>query len=596
MKLLTKSRGILRDTLQNLKQGIRAANRHRLYRRRMKKGVDYAAWIVSNDTPSDQDRATWPHWLDTHPDAPTFSLILPLGENSDVELLKRSIASVQSQLYPHWQLIVTTSEPGSAILPPSATEDNRIQILTGRDTVLSQAKGAWAALLQVGDRLREHSLLLMAQAVQANPDAKIIYPDDDQIDRHGQRSAHHFKPDWNYDFQLSANYMGNACFISTPHLIGAGGYAHQAGVAQSYDTTLRCIEGLQAHQIVHVPHVLWHHAATARHSLDGTFVQALQAHLDRVSPGAKASATPQGFLRVHYVLPAPPPLVSIVICTRNQYKLLHTCIQSITQKTTYPRFEIIIVDNGSDEDRTLTYLRQLPQQDSRIRVIRDDSPFNYSALNNMAVEHAQGEVVALLNNDIEVINGDWLTEMVGHALRPEVGCVGAKLLYPDDTVQHAGVLVGGGTDAPDAIAAHYLRGIPSEAPGYANRAIVTHQLTAITAACLVIRKATFAKVGGLDSEHLAVTYNDVDFCLRVGELGLWNVLTPHATLYHHESVSRGRDASSKNMARFLPELLYMQRRWASRLKRDPCYNPNLSHQKPDFLLNAGAESKQQPRD
>ncbi len=276
--------------------------------------------------------------------------------------------------------------------------------------------------------------------------------------------------------------------------------------------------------------------------------------------------------------------MSIVICTRNQYKLLETCIRSITSITRYPRYEIIIVDNGSDEARTLDYLAQLPLQDERVRVIRDDSPFNYAALNNLAVAQAQGELVALLNNDIEVIHADWLTEMVGHALRPEVGCVGAKLLYPDDTVQHVGVLVGPGKDAPDAIAAHYLRGIPAKAPGYANRAIVAQQLTAVTAACLVIRKATFLSVGGLDAEHLAVTYNDVDFCLRVGELGLQNVLTPHAVLYHHESVSRGRDASSKNKARFLPELAYMQRRWASQLQCDPCYNQNLSHQKPDFLL------------
>ncbi len=595
LNLLTKPRNVLRDTLQSLKQGIRAANRHRLYRRRMKKGVDYATWIASHDTPSDQDRATWSHWLDTHPDAPTFSLILPLESNSDAELVKRSIASVQSQLYPHWQLIVPTSEPGGAILPPSATEDDRIQILTVRDTVLSQAKGAWTALLQAGDQLREHSLLLMAQAVQANPDAKIIYPDDDQIDRHGQRSAHHFKPDWNYDFQLSANYMGNACLISTPHLIGAGGYAHQAGEAQSFDTTLRCIERLQAHQIVHVPHVLWHHGTTTRLPFDGSFVQALQAHLDRVSPGAKASATPQGFLRVHYALPAPPPLVSIVICTRNQYKLLHTCIQSITQKTTYPRFEIIIVDNGSDEDRTLNYLQNLPQQDSRVRVIRDDSPFNYSALNNMALGNAQGDVLALLNNDIEVINGDWLTEMVGHALRPGVGCVGAKLLYPDETIQHAGVLVGGGIHAPNTIAAHYLRGVPREAPGYANRAIVTQRLTAVTAACLVVRKSTFMKVGGLDAEHLSVAYNDVDFCLRVGELGLHNIWTPHAILYHHESISRGRDTSSKNIARFLPEVAYMQQRWTSTLKNDPFYNPNLNHQRPDFLLAYANETDEPVR-
>lgn len=585
MKLINKPRDALRDALQNLKQGIRAANRNRLHRRRMKKAVAYATWIARNDTPTDQDRAAWRRWVETHTDAPTISLILNIKANSDAELVKRSIASVQSQAYPHWQLVVALPEQGFASLTTSIKEDARIQILTSQDVTQSRIKGAWTALFQVGDQLREHSLLLMVQAMQAHPGAKIIYPDDDHIDRHGRRSSHHFKPEWNYDFQLSANYIGAACLISTAHLIKAGGLQQrQDGTAHAFDVTLRCIEGLLPQDIVHVPHVLWHHPASVRQPLDAACVQALQAHLDRVSPNAMAGTTPQGFLRVRYALPAPPPLVSIVICTRNQYKLLHTCIQSITNKTTYPRYEVIIVDNGSDEARTLNYLKQIPQKDARVRVIRDDSPFNYSALNNMAVGHAQGDVVALLNNDIEVINGDWLTEMVGHALRPEVGCVGAKLLYPDDTIQHAGVLVGGGIHAPNTVAAHYLRGIPREAPGYANRAIVAHQLTAVTAACLVVRKSTFNAVGGLDSAHLSVAYNDVDFCLRVGELGLHNIWTPHAILYHHESISRGRDTSSKNIARFLPEAAYMRQRWTNGMRCDPCYNPNLNHQRPDFLL------------
>ncbi|MDI1259434.1 glycosyltransferase family 2 protein [Aquabacterium sp.] len=584
MKLINKPRDAIRDALQNMKQGIRAANRNRLHRRRMKKGVDYATWIARHDTPTAQDRAAWQVWLEAHTNAPTISLILNVEANSDAELLKRSIASVRSQAYPHWQLILVSPEQGRAPIPSSTAEDLRIQSQPTHDDALAQVKGTWTALLQVGDQLREHSLLLMAQAMQSHPGAKIIYTDDDQIDGNGQRSGHHFKPEWSYDFQLSANYIGSACLISTSHLIAAVGHRHQGGAVYTFDALLRCIEGLPATDIIHVPHVLWHHPATVRHSLDAPYVQALQEHLDRVSPGARASTTSQGFLKVGYPVPALPPLVSIVICTRNQYKLLHTCIQSITQKTTYPQYEVIIVDNGSDEARTLTYLQQLPNKDARVRVIRDDSPFNYSALNNMAVEHAQGEVVALVNNDIEVINGNWLTEMIGHALRPEVGCVGAKLLYPDDTIQHAGVLVGGGIQAPNTIAAHYLRGIPREAPGYANRAIVTQQLTAVTAACLVVRKSTFLDVGGLDSANLSVAYNDVDFCLRVGELGLHNIWTPHAILYHHESISRGRDTSSKNIARFLPEAAYMRQRWTSRMRCDPFYNPNLNHQRPDFLL------------
>lgn len=598
MMLFDKPRGLLRDALQSLQQGLRALNRQRLYRRRMKRGVDYTAWIAAHDTPTAQDRAAWQAWLDTQPDTPTVDLILFVDADTDAGLLQRSMDSLHAQVYPHWHITVSVPESGSSeastLARRLASAEPRIQVRPRplNSTLGECAKFAWSTslakwvgLLQAGDQLRQQALLLLIKTAQAHPEALVVYPDEDRIDRQGRRSHHHFKPDWNTDFQRSANYVGHACWILRSHLLASGACDSKADhTAYDYDVLLHCTEGLAATQVMHLPQVLWHRPMPIRPWFAAAALPLLQAHLDRTSPGSNASVTEQGFLRVRHAIPAPAPLVSIVICTRNQFKLLQTCIESITRLTSYPRYEIIVVDNGSDESRTLQYLAQLPGQDARVRVIRDDSPFNYAALNNMAVAHARGELVALLNNDIEALHADWLDEMVGHALRPEVGCVGAKLLYPDDTVQHIGVLVGPGKDAPDAIAAHYLRGIPRNAPGYANRAIVTQQLTAVTAACLVIRKATFLQVGGLDAKNLAVTYNDVDFCLRVRELGLINVLTPHAVLYHHESVSRGRDASSKNQARFLPELAYMQQRWASRLHSDPCYNPNLSHQKPDFLL------------
>jgi GT2 family glycosyltransferase len=584
LKLLSKPRNAWRETLQSLKQGLRAANRQRLYRRRMKKGVDYAAWIATHDTPTAQDRVAWQLWLDANPHAPTITLVLPVSVGSDVDLLARSIASVRAQVYTHWQLIVAPQEDTSTRLLASAAEDARIQVLSTRDDPLAQAKGAWVGLLLVGDQWREQALLTMVQAAQAHPDAKIIYADEDRIDRQHRRSAHHFKPDWNHDFQLSANYIGRACLTSLDHLNAAGGYARQPVASDAFDATLRCIDGLQAHHIVHVPQVLWHDGSPGSTAMGAPFVQALQAHLDRASPGAQAIATPEGLLRVQYALPA-PPLASIVICTRNQYKLLHTCVQSITQKTTYPRYEIIIVDNGSDDALTLDYLQQLPQQDARVRVIRDDSPFNYSALNNMAVAHAHGEVIALLNNDIEVIERDWLTEMVSHALRPEVGCVGAKLLYPNETVQHVGILVGGGEKVDGlAIATHYLRGLDKDQVGYGSRAMATMEVSGVTGACLVIRRATFLAVDGLNAQQLAVAYNDVDFCLRISELGLKHILAPRALLYHHESISRGRDKSRQNASRFTKELTYMRSRWVKQLQADAMYNPNLSSTAGDFLL------------
>lgn len=616
MKLLDKPRTAMRDALQQLKQRMRAVNRHRLYRRRMQKGVDYATWIAHHDNPSEQDRLVWRSWVETHPDAPMVDLILNVEADTDPQLVRRSIDSVRSQAYQQWRLTVSLpAGPSTAwskglqstLIAQAVADDQRVAVLHAdaapqtqdrrAHAALLQSTGAWVGLLDAGDQLREHALLLMMQTALALPDACVIYPDDDHITSQGRRTAHHFKPDWNHDFLLSANYIGHACLILKSRLLAVGGYQSPTPTAYAFDALLRCTDGLSAVQVVHVPRVLWHHPGAAQkpaHRDADSAASALQRHLDRTAPGARATATPQGLLTVCYPVPTPAPLVSIVICTRNQYKLLRTCVQSITEKTSYGPYEIIIVDNGSDDEQTLQYLEQLPQHDQRVRVIRDDSPFNYAALNNMAVDHARGELVALLNNDIEVITADWLSEMVGHALRPEVGCVGAKLLYPDETVQHAGVLVGSGSDAPGAIAAHYQRAIPRDAPGYANRAIATHQLTAVTAACLVIRKATFLEVGGLDSVHLAVTYNDVDFCLRVSELGLHNVWTPHALLYHHESISRGRDASGKNIARFLPEQAYMQKRWATRLQQDPYYNVNLSHEKPDFLLSISTQTAPAP--
>lgn len=603
MKWLDKPRGLIRDAWQSLKQGLRALNRQRLYRRRMKRGVAYTEWIAAHDTPTAQTQASWRdglrHGVQAQP-LVTFVLSLQGGSVDSHTLLERTLHSVQRQLYPRWQLLILLDPAARArngtLIETASLADPRIRASSvaqdaafgeGLQQALDESGEAdWIGLVANGDQWPEQSLLLMIQAASTQADARLIYPDHDHIAPTGQRFDHHFKPDWNPDFLRSSDYIGHVCLMSSHHLRKCLGREPLSSPMSVFDVVLRCTEALSDHQIVHVPHVLWHlGTAPSRLPADQAHaLQALQAHLDRTSVGAQASRTPEGFFHVRYPVPTPAPLVSIVICTRNQCKLLQTCIQSITDKTSHTRYEIIVVDNGSDEQRTLDYLAQLQARDKRVRVIRDDSPFNYAELNNKAVAQAQGELVALLNNDIEVIDGDWLTEMVGHALRPGIGCVGAKLLYPDDTVQHAGVLVGSGSDAPDAIAAHYLRGIPRHAPGYANRAIVTHQLTAVTAACLVVRTATYRAVGGLDSQNLAVTYNDVDFCLRVGELGLRHVWTPHALLYHHESVSRGRDASSKNIARFLPELAYMKKKWSPQLRRDPCYNPNLSHAKPDFLL------------
>jgi GT2 family glycosyltransferase len=305
--------------------------------------------------------------------------------------------------------------------------------------------------------------------------------------------------------------------------------------------------------------------------------KALNAHFERQGINAKAELLVTGY-RVRYVLPTQLPLVSLIIPTRNQLKLLRQCVQSIQTKTTYTNYEIIIVDNGSDDRATLRYLDALAATPG-IRIMRDARPFNFSALNNAAVQMARGEVVGLINNDIEVISPDWLSEMVSHALRPEVGAVGAKLFYADDTVQHAGMVLG-----IHGIAEHAHRFLPRGDGGYCGRAGLIQSFSAVTGACLVVRKSLYTLVGGLNEIELQVACNDVDFCLRLREAGYRTIWTPYAELYHHESASRGFDDTPEKQARSAKEVAYMQQRWGDALLNDPAYNPNLSLDIDDFSL------------
>ena len=282
--------------------------------------------------------------------------------------------------------------------------------------------------------------------------------------------------------------------------------------------------------------------------------------------------------RTIYTLPAAPPLVSLIIPTRNGLHLIRQCITSILEKTSYLNYEILIVDNNSDDEATLRYFEEV-QADTRIRVIRDERPFNYSALNNNAVKMSRGDYVGLINNDIEVISPDWLEEMVGLAIQPNVGAVGARLWYPDDTLQHGGVIIGIG-----GVAGHSHKFLARGVHGYFSRGELTQSLSAVTAACLIVRKSTFERVGGLDEVNLTVAFNDVDFCLKVREAGFRNVWTPFAELYHHESATRGHEDTRAKKARFESEVLYMIDKWKDYLTVDPAYNANLTLAREDFSL------------
>jgi GT2 family glycosyltransferase len=306
--------------------------------------------------------------------------------------------------------------------------------------------------------------------------------------------------------------------------------------------------------------------------------KALEEHFLRTGIGARVDINDFGY-RVRYDLPKTPPLVSLIIPTRNGFEILKACIDSILNKTSYKNYEILVIDNGSDDQECLNYFNEI-SNNATIRVISYPGEFNYSAINNFAVSHAKGEIIGLINNDIEVISSEWLNEMVSIAVQPNVGAVGAKLYYSNGTLQHGGVILGLG-----GVAGHSNKYAAKNDPGYCGRSMLIQSLSAVTAACLVIKKSLFLLVGGLDANNLKVAFNDVDFCLRIRHAGYRNVWTPHAELYHHESITRGAEDSLEKQARFTREVDYMKDRWGSDLLSDPAYNPNLTLDYEDFSFS-----------
>jgi GT2 family glycosyltransferase len=430
----------------------------------------------------------------------------------------------------------------------------------------------------------------VAEELQAHPEAAIVYSDEDLIDERGRRFGPYFKPDFSPDLFLSHNLISHLGVYRRSLLVELGGFRVGFEGSQDYDLALRVSEKVKPEQIRHVPEVLYHWRAirgsAARAPDEKSYAEqaarrALQDHLDRLRQPATIEAGPApGLYRAVYRLPEPAPLVSIVIPTRDALPLLRACVESIRARTDHPRYEILVVDNQSSEAATVAYLAGL-EQSGAARVLRHPEPFNFSAINNRAAAEARGEVLAFLNNDVEVISPGWLRELSSQAVRPGVGAAGARLLYPDGRVQHAGIVLGMG---PDGIAGTPHRGFPRTALGYCNRAVILQNFSAVSAACLVLRKSVFAEAGGFDADNLPVAYNDVDLCLRLRERGHRIVFTPYAELFHKESATRGDDLSPERRERFLAEAAYMRRRWGALLLDDPYFNPNLSLSSDAFLL------------
>jgi glycosyltransferase involved in cell wall biosynthesis len=557
----------------------------------------YRRWVAAHAALTAADRAAMERHIAASPVRPLFSVVMPAYETPE-HFLREAIASVQAQIYPHWELCVaddaSPSRTVSQVLAEASAADARIRwvrresnghISAASNTALAMSRGDWVVLMDHDDLLAPEALYELMAEIADHPDAHMIYSDEDKIDENGFRYGPYFKPDYDPDLLLGQNMVSHLGAYRRDLLERIGGFREGLEGSQDHDLTLRATLACPPAAVRHIPRVLYHWRQNAGSaSFSESFLarciaasrRAVAEHLAAQGIAAEVTAAPllSHFSRVLYPLPDPPPLVSVIVPTRDRAALLRDCLDGILHRTDYPAIEVLIADNGSTEPETKALFAELGG-DPRLRILPMPGPFNYSRLNNRAAAEARGEVLLLLNNDTKVIDGDWLRILVAQAMRQGVGAVGCKLLYADGKVQHGGVVLGLG---PERIAGHFEPGAPRRDTGQFGWLALQRSVSAVTAACMVLRRDIFLEAGGFDEENLPVAYNDVDLCLRIAERGYRNVWTPFAELYHLESASRGDDLKGEKAARARQEIAYMRHRWGGQLDNDPYWNPNLSLQ------------------
>lgn len=553
----------------------------------------YELWMKRH-MPTEQDLRDFAVMVRVFACKPLISIIMPVY-NPPIEFLREAIASVIAQVYPYWELcIADDASPNPQIrevLEEYAQADERIKVVfrsenghisRSSNSALELATGEFIALLDHDDVLAPEALYEMVLMLNKHPEADMIYSDEDKIDEENRRKYPFFKPDWCPDSFLSRMYTCHLGFYRRSLITEIGGFRVGFEGSQDYDLVLRFTE--KTNQIFHIPKILYHWRIHEQSASSGAAAKpyayeagqrAIAEAIERRGEPGRVFGVPKvpGHYTVRYDIKI-HDLVSIIIPTRDLGRLLNQCLESIFEKSTYPNYEVILIDNGSTEpyaDKVITdWLNKEPQ---RLQCYTYGVPFNYSKLNNFGVSKANGNYLLFLNNDTEVITPDWIEAMVEQAQRPIVGAVGALLLYPDDTIQHAGVILGLG-----GVAGHEHSLLPATASGYFNRVISINNHSALTGACLMCRRDVFEAVGGFNEEDLAVAFNDVDLCLKIVTAGFRNVYLPHTVLYHYESKSRGKDNTPEKQARFQREIDYMHKRWATFIENDPCYNPHFSLQ------------------
>ena len=533
---------------------------------------------------------------------PLISILVPVYRTPE-EFLMQMIQSVRRQTYGNWELCIANADPSDEnvvrILKTASRKDERIRvtevpenegIAQNTNAAFAIAKGAYIGLLDHDDLLTADALYEVVKALNQKERPAVVYSDEDKVTTDLSEHFQPFmKPDFNKDLLRSNNYICHF-FVAEKQLVEeVGGFRGAFNGAQDYDLILRCTE--KAEHITHIPRILYHwrvhKASTADNPASKMYAfdagkRAIEEHLKRCGETGVVSHTKDlGFYRVQYQMSG-NPLVSIIIPNKDHVDMLDKCLRSI-QKSSYRNYEVIIVENNSVEEATFDYYKKIASD--RIRVVYWEGIFNYSAINNFGAKAAQGEYLLLLNNDVEVITENWLEELLSNCQRPDVGIVGAKLYYPDDTVQHAGIIIGIG-----GVAGNVFVGLPRKFTGYFHKASIQQDLSAVTAACMMVKRSVYEEMGGLE-EKLQVAFNDVDFCLRVRKAGYLVVFDPYVELYHYESKTRGAENTKEKVRRFQTEIEYMRSHWLDLLKKgDPMYNPNLTLTKWDYSLKNNKRS------
>ena len=532
---------------------------------------------------------------------PKISIVVPLYKTPEKYLLQL-VESVKAQTYPNWELCLSDgsgeNSPLTSFLKSLETGDERIkvayneqalQISENTNAGIEIATGAYIAFADHDDELTPHALFECVKALNKDRKIRLIYSDEDKMSMDGHKFFQpHFKPDYNPDLLCTVNYICHLFVVQREILDQVGTFRKEFDGAQDYDFIFRCVEAVDPSEIYHVTKILYHwrchEDSTAENPESKTYAfeagkRAIEEHYHRT--GIRAEVYQGEFLGLYRTrfLRDYDPLISIIIPNKDHIEDLKRCMDSIDQKSSYKNYEYIIVENNSTDEKTFQYYKNLEEENPKAHVVYWDKEFNYSAINNYGATFAKGEYILLLNNDTEIINETCLEELLGYCMRSDVGAVGARMYYEDDTIQHAGVVIGFG-----GIAGHCFVLQPRGTTGYCHRIICAQDYSAVTAACMLVKKSAFDEVGGL-TEELAVAFNDIDFCMKLREAGYLIVYNPYAELYHYESKSRGLEDTPEKVARFNKEMQIFERRWPDILRNgDPYYNPNLTLKSQDFSL------------